>query len=182
MAILTTILVLLLRKKFRKVYCFWICPLGFAQELMGEIKLYRRKSKALKLTVLIILGVCLLLGVFLARPYQPLRDAGILLVGLLIIISILSLLFPQWKPLFGKFKYLSLIFWVGINIRNKISGPWCAIAVANITYPVIVEFIIVLAISLVVHRAWCEYTCPDGGFFELLSGKIKKRQKGKGVE
>jgi hypothetical protein len=118
---------------------------------------------------LFIIGFGVIFAIAWNRPYQPIRDAGFLLAGAMVILAIFSLLYPKQKRLLGYFRYLALIFWIGINVKHKVSGPWCTIAVANIHYPVIVEFLCVLFTSLVIPRAWCKYTCPDGGFFELIS-------------
>ena len=37
--------------------------------------------------------------------------------------------------------------------------------------PVLVTFVVVLAASVVMPRAWCKFVCPNRGLFELLCGR-----------
>ncbi len=173
-AVLTVIFTIILMKKFRRFYCYWICPLGFTQDIIKDMKIDTLiQSRTAKLVILIILGIFIPVAVYIV-PVQPwVMGSGLLLIMLMIISSILTILYPDKKRILKRFKYGTFIFWIVVNIGQRVFGPWCSLAVANITYHVFIGFICVLIVSLVNYRGWCEYACPDGGLFKLISGKKK---------
>ena len=40
--------------------------------------------------------------------------------------------------------------------------------VANLKHPLVLTLAVLLATSIVMPRAWCNYVCPNRGLFELL--------------
>ena len=56
-------------------------------------------------------------------------------------------------------------------MHNKTSGPWCVAGVANFANPILLTFVVLMATSIVMPRAWCKFVCPNRGLFELLCGK-----------
>ncbi|MBI4722083.1 MAG: 4Fe-4S binding protein [Candidatus Stahlbacteria bacterium] len=162
----------------RQFYCYWICPVGFLQDMTGKANLSKR-NKRLSLVILIILLIVIGLIMWLACPSPIIMGAGAWLGLLTIIISILAVQYPDKERVFSKFKYLSLLGWAVLAItKYKVPGPWCVPGQANLKYSAIISFLCVLLVSVVIPRAWCCYICPDGGLLQLISRRSKKLEMG----
>lgn len=164
----------------RRLYCHWICPLGFIQDLTGKVDGYRRKKvkgKKLKLidfSVLTLLGIVMVWIAWTWRPSILIMGAGGWLGLSLIVVLIFVLFYAEKESRFRKLKYVFLVGWLGLAITgHKVAGPWCVIGKANLAYSAIIPFASVFFGSMVVRRSWCKYVCPDGGLLQLL-GRMSK--------
>jgi polyferredoxin len=177
MALLAVGLTVALRRRSKSFYCYWVCPLGFVQDLVSKASLHRKLSQGVKLATLAVLAVGLIAAVVVHPPYPLITGAGVLLTLVVVVLAAVSILFPEWERWFYHLKYLTLILWFALNAQQRISGPWCPIGVANSEFLIVFIFVVVLIAALVFPRAWCKFACPDGGLFDLLSGRRKPQAK-----
>ncbi|HAW50138.1 TPA: hypothetical protein DCX16_04235 [bacterium] len=156
----------------RKIYCFWICPLGFVQDLTGKANIYKKKRN-LGFIISIILTISMGLAILLTLP--SIFEVGALLGFFTFIVLLLTIIYPAKE--FSKLKYLILLFWIILAIFVKIPGPWCVIGKANLKYSAIISFLCVILASIIIPRIWCKYICPDGGLFQLIGKRKKDEEK-----
>ena len=144
-------------------------------------------GRGIRIAILLILAAVLAGGVAwnVPRPLNAL--AGPVLALLMIIFSILAIMKPHLDGLFRKFIFVSLAGWFAVcigamvgNLGNWTSGPWCVLGVGNLKNPLVLTFGVVLATSIVMPRAWCNYVCPNRGLFEFLSGRRRGGRAGCG--
>ena len=156
----------------RKFYCWWICPIGFLQELTEKANLVN-KGKTLRQAILVISVIVIGVIMWIARPSPAIMGAGAWLGLLTLIISIAAVSYPNKERQIRKLKYLILLGWAALAITAFVPGPWCVVAQAILGYSASISFLCVLLASMVVPRAWCRYICPDGGLLQLLGRKKK---------
>ena len=96
----------------------------------------------------------------------------------MIAFAIVAIVRPRLDRVLRKFIFVSMAGWFALcivamlgELENWTSGPWCVLGVGNLKNPLVLTFAIVLAASLVMPRAWCNYVCPNRGLFEILSGR-----------
>ncbi len=157
--------VIILGKNF---YCYWICPLGFIQELAGYIKIF--KSYSVKTTILIFMLAINILVIWYKKPTPFIMAGGAWLsLGLLVFLILITAGLLEESRL-SAFKFGIFIIWfiIPIILSLKLSGPWCVIGKANLAYTASVPFVIVGVSSMLVLRGWCQFICPDGALFHLL--------------
>lgn len=149
----------------RRLYCYWLCPLGLLQDVAGKANLCAR-SRRISYVALIAMAVIIGLLILLFHPLNFIMGAGAWLGFLLIIVSILTFKYPARQ--FGWVKYIVLGCWIALAIFVKVPGPWCVIGKANLAFSAIIPFFSVLLISLVIPRAWCQFICSDGALLQLF--------------
>jgi polyferredoxin len=167
----------------RGLYCNWICPLGFVQDMAGKFhsfKNLRLSDRALRIVdlsalVVALLGTAVIMWLF--RPAPLIVGAGAVLGIVLLSVCLVLLLHPPIKARFRNLKYLIMATWVAYAFHvfflgiDSASGPWCVIANANLGYAALIPFAGILVAATVIPRAWCRYVCPDGALLQLLRGK-----------
>jgi len=163
----------------KRLYCYWFCPLGFIQDIAGKIDSYKRKhlsAEALKLVnwiILILLAIVVSLVGWLKWPKELVLAMGAWYGFILIIVLFFILSDIVRESKFRALKYFilvaSLIGWV-VGYDN-IELPMCVIGDGKLGYSHLITFFTLIAVSMIIPRAWCKYACPDGAFFQLLNGK-----------
>jgi hypothetical protein len=175
LAAAVVVFTLVMRKRLRTAYCFVACPVGTCQELM-ETGLHRKMGNGVRIGILMALAAVMAGGVILypVHPWNLL--GGPVLALLMIACSIVAILRPQSDRYLRPLVYLTLPAYfllcvaamVFDHLGNLTSGPWCVMGVANLKHPLVLTLAVLLATSIVMPRAWCNYVCPNRGLFEIL--------------
>jgi len=167
---------------FGRIFCGWICPLGFVQELL------KNSGKSLRrIPKLIMLSIFLVIAVFLIYYFKPvnffvIQNMASMLGLCLLFICFFSILNPANDLRLKKLKYFFLAMWIlSILLGIFVTSPWCAIYGNEIDYPSLIGFISVLLTGLIISMAWCRYICPLGGLLAALSKFYKYAVKGSGI-
>ncbi|MBL7130004.1 MAG: 4Fe-4S binding protein [Candidatus Omnitrophica bacterium] len=163
---------------FGRIFCGWICPLGFIQECLR--KLNRLKGKFVLLLIFLAIIIFLM---YYSRPINFFIVQNITsILGLcLIIICMFVVLNPKNDWRLKKIKYASLLLWtIFVVLGVFVTNPWCSLYGNEIDYSSLIGFAAVLFAGSIISMAWCRYICPLGGLFALLSSFYQYLIKGSG--
>lgn len=163
---------------FGRIFCGWICPLGFIQESLRKIPLFKKRLPPL--------FIFIALTAFLMHYFKPVNFFivqnissvfGLALLG----ICVIAILKPKKELKLKKIKYIALGAWTTLIVLGIfVTSPWCSIYGNEIDYSSLIGFIAVLFAGTVISMAWCRYVCPLGGLFALLSRFYQYVVKGTG--
>ena len=163
---------------FGRVFCGWICPLGFAQELLAKLSTWTRRvrNQAWVLYGKYVLGVAFL-GVLFYSSYRTkpatfsfIEHAMVFFtIGLsLIVLTVLTDGRKDW--FFKRARYAILITIFAVYIYGVYAnGPFCVFFTAYVEWASVISCFGVLLISIILMSAWCRYMCPEGATLGLLA-------------
>ncbi|MBM4034181.1 MAG: 4Fe-4S binding protein [Planctomycetes bacterium] len=163
---------------FGRVFCGWICPLGFAQELLAKLTASTRGEKESSGGIYerYILGV-LFLGVLFYSSYRTkpatfsfIEHAMVFYtIGLsLIALTVLTDTSKDW--FFKRFRYALLASIFAVFVYGVYAnGPFCVFFTAYVEWASLISCFGVLLLSIVLMNAWCRYMCPEGAMLGLLA-------------
>ncbi|NQT52921.1 4Fe-4S binding protein [bacterium] len=166
---------------FGRVFCGWICPLGFVQELLAKTTRWMRRleNQAAVLTIKYILGVVFLGTLFYSsyktKPatYSFIEHIMVFFaMGLaLMVLSVLTERKNDW--LFkNRLRYYLLATIFGVYIYGiYANGPFCVFFTAYVEWASVISCFGVLVISIVLMNAWCRYMCPEGATLGILCSR-----------
>lgn len=152
-----------------RVFCGYICPLGFVQEIIGKyrIKLYRLQ---------ILFGYLILLfggiSIYLTWPSNEfIVEYVIAILAFITIIMVLLLkYFPYMLRWLVYIKYIALLFYIGFTVLGVYFGDaWCPLYGLEYDYPAVISLLIIIALSFIDRMPWCRYMCPTGLFLTFTS-------------
>jgi len=167
------------------VFCGWICPTGFLQELVSRTRrlLHRKRGfvvspTRISLATLAIVTVFFLSAVYVVfsnrRPFP--EDSAVLWVVSLFVIISFAMFFPYRERALKSLRILSLALIVlatllGISVYSPVHFIF-----ANVRdwASQLSTFMIILS-SVWVARAWCRYLCPFGYLCSQLNRVALRR-------
>ena len=160
-----------------RVFCGWLCPLGFAQELLAKLTAWTRnaKNQAYVLYGKYAFGVLLLATLFYAsyrtKPatFSFIEHAMVFYtMGLtLIVLSVLTERRGDW--FFKRFRFVLLASIFSVYIYGVYAnGPFCVFFTAYVEWASLISCFGVLLLSIALMNAWCRYMCPEGAMLGLL--------------
>ena len=161
-----------------RVFCGWVCPIGFVQELGSKLTAWMRTwpHQSLVRRIRFVLAAVLLLGTVaiyaLVRPANhPVlqgMSAGYLIV--LAILIMLSVSEKQWEVRLRQIRYAALVFFVaGTALGIYLHAAFCVLFTNILDYSTLMLFAGVMFASLVLSQAWCRFLCPEGALLGLLT-------------
>lgn len=153
-----------------RIFCGWMCPLGFFAELLawpGQRRARLPRRRRLLAGYLLLSGICMIviwLAVLVRPGTQFLSEsiAALWGVGLLMLLFIGLPFQPQDGGL-KRARYVSLAFWLFLSVVGVfVTSPWCTLFGDEVDYSSIVALVSVLSAGVVLPMAWCRYVCPMG--------------------
>lgn len=163
---------------FGRVFCGWLCPLGFSQELLAKLTSWARgrKEKAGFVYTKYALGV-LFLGVLFYSSYRTkpatfsfIEHAMVFYTIGLSLIALTVLTDPSKDWFFKRFRYAILVSIFAVFIYGiYANGPFCVFFTAYVEWASLISCFGVLLLSVVLMNAWCRYMCPEGALLGLLA-------------
>ena len=150
------------------VFCGWICPFGFLQELISNRCTVKTRKGQLALLGLIGLGA----AIFLCRT-RPSTDTiaenvpTVWTVALLAVV-LLAVLRPSFEAFLLKIRYVSLGLFLGLAAFLVFNEGWCVLYINEVDRAALLACLVILAVTLVKPFAWCRYLCPTGVLFSWI--------------
>jgi polyferredoxin len=175
---------------FGRIFCGWLCPLGFMQESFFRIPFMKKfmlepfpwlRRLRLILSVAVFSAAVFLLFKFKPKTFFFVQNmaafwglATIILVGLFV-------LNPEAGFKLKRLRYFFLFAWLVIIFMGIfVTDPWCALFGNEIDYSSFVGLFAVLVSAAIVSMAWCRYLCPLGSVLSLIAKffqvKIKRKK------
>ncbi len=163
---------------FGRIFCGWLCPLGFAQELLAKVTAWARRAEHQRRLIYVkyVLGV-LFLGLLFYSSYKTkpgtfsfIEHAMVFYtIGLsLIALTVLTDRSKDW--FFKRFRYVLLASVFAVFIYGVYAnGPFCVFFTAYVEWASLISCFGVLLLSIVLASAWCRYMCPEGAMLGILA-------------
>jgi len=143
--------IMILASYKKNIFCGYICPFGFFQELIYKIPFYKVSKKKKDIISKIYLK--------LDNPLKKLKYIVLVFLVLLVPFLLHKNLFCILCPPAFLESSLPILF-VFPYLRDYI-GFWFYLKVA--------VFVLFLFLSLIIMRPFCRYFCPLKGFFDLMT-------------
>ena len=164
---------------FGRVFCGWICPLGFAQELLAKLTSWTRRveNQTLVLYIRYGLGVLFLATLFYSS-YQTkpatfsFIEHAMVFYTIGLSLMVLSVLTDRKNDWFFKrrVRYGVLVSVFAVSIYGiYANGPFCVFFTAYVEWASLISCFGILLISIVLMCGWCRYMCPEGASLGLLA-------------
>ena len=163
---------------FGRVFCGWICPLGFAQELLAKLSRWTRYLRQQRevLYVKWVLGVAFL-GILFYSSYKTKPATFSFIEHAMVFFTIGLALFvltvlTDWRKdwFFKRLKFVILAIILGVYIYGVYcNGPFCVFFTAYVEWASVISCFGILLISIILMCAWCRYMCPEGAALGLMA-------------
>ena len=161
-----------------RVFCGWVCPIGFIQELAAKSTNWMRRLPGGKTAARIrfVLAAVLLMGTVAAYSFIRTENEPVLqglAAGYLIALAILIMLSvsdKQWEKRLRKVRYIALsAFAFATVVGVYLNAAFCVLFTNDWRASPVLLLVGVLFASLVLSQAWCRFLCPEGALLGLLT-------------
>jgi polyferredoxin len=161
-----------------RVFCGWVCPIGFVQEMSSKLTDRMRhvadqdRMRRIRFgcAAALLLGTVSLYAFVRPASFPILQGLG---AGYLIVLSILIMLSvadARWEARLRAVRYFALSFFVvGTLVGLYFHAAFCVLFVNILDSATVMLFIGVILASLVLSSAWCRFLCPEGALLGLLA-------------
>ena len=161
-----------------RVFCGWVCPIGFIQEMTDKLTNWMRRYPDQQRMQYIRFGLAAVLlfgtaGIYtLVKPSnEPILQgmaAGYLIV--LSILIVLSVADKRWEARLRTIRYVALTFFVAVTVLDIYGRTaFCVLFKNDWSKEPVLLLVGVLFASLILSQAWCRFLCPEGALLGLLT-------------
>jgi len=160
-----------------RVFCGWLCPLGFTQELLAKLTSWTREAKNPTLVVEVKYGLgVFFLGALFYSSYRTkpatfsfIEHAMVFYTMGLSLIVLTVLTNPRRDWTFKRFRWVLLASIFSLYVYGiYANGPFCVFFTAYVEWASLISCFGVLLLSIILANAWCRYMCPEGAVLGLL--------------
>ena len=152
---------------FGRIFCGWICPFGFLQEIVFFLNKRIKRNLHLPLLILALLGGIIYL--ILLKPSQDILIQFIphFLVLLLLLILLIRTVNFKLEPRLKKIRFIIFLIWIVLLLgRIYIFEPWCYLhGLKTGEYGIVGAFYIIMVGFPLFFRPYCRFICPVGVSF-----------------
>ncbi len=149
---------------FGRIFCGWICPFGFLQEIF-----FFFNKKIPKKLYLPLLGLAITGGIVYIILLKPSQDIILQFIPNFLAILLLLILFLltiniKLEPKLKRIKFFIFFFWVVLLLSRVYTfQPWCYLyGLMTGEYGIVGAFLLVIASSVLFYRPYCRFICPVG--------------------
>lgn len=172
-----------------RVFCGYICPLGFVLEQVGKLdslkqRVFRTGAGLIRFDYILLTAWLTVTG-FLAyrtRPDARYFSEYVTALWAMLLLVVLYFVVRKRKEArrFIVLRKLALIIWFPLVILGVyVTNPWCLPYGNELDYASLVSFVAVILASSVVALSWCRYMCPLGSLISLISPHALLRRSDK---
>ena len=159
---------------FGRVFCGWLCPLGFALDLLGRVARAAHKHLSRRLVLLVWCAVVALALVptigWLPATFVVSESAAMLWAWAALLCVGAVLAFPSWDAALQRLRTFWALLWIGtIAVGVFVTNPWCTAVGGELDYASLTGLVVALLAGTLVSMGWCRYVCPAGTFQGWLS-------------
>ncbi|HIE43594.1 MAG TPA: 4Fe-4S binding protein [Candidatus Omnitrophica bacterium] len=153
-----------------RIFCGWICPLGFLQEVAGSLTRKKGRKSLRSPIIFFILLTGSIIYLYFFRPTTDFFTENTAAIWSMMLLIILIYLWFIPSSQTERLKYYSLIGWIILGIAGVfLTSPWCIMYGNELDYSAFLALLVVTAVAVVHSQAWCRYLCPLGGLLSLLA-------------
>ncbi len=158
-----------------RVFCGWVCPLGFFLELLGNVDRLWKRRKFGKKGALLFLVIVTLITAYVTIYFRPATQYFAELMAAIWALMLLVFLFflvprREQATRYHWVRYLSMSMWFPITfIGVYTTQPWCVAYGNEADYSSLVAMVGVSLATMVFSLSWCRFFCPLGATLSLVS-------------
>jgi len=171
---------------FGRVFCGWVCPLGFSQDVLGWIPRLRKRifsgrmDKAISLVFWVIAASfsVYLLVLWMPKTFLFMEALPAVWGFAALVLSLVVVLVPKMDSKLRILRSVSAGLWLSVILLGIFTrNPWCVATGGETDYTSWTSLVTVSLAAMIVPMSWCRYVCPMGGLLGWFGAKALIRPR-----